>query len=136
MKKHKIIYIIKRMDNNEDDVVMYIIVNQSLDMGKGKVAAQVGHVVQMVIEDLLLKRNVTSEDIIAYNKWRRYGMAKIVLKANQEQMDKLILLPKSRHVRDHGRTQVPAGSLTAVAFIPLYVDKQKQNNQFKEYKLL
>jgi peptidyl-tRNA hydrolase len=117
----------------DDEYVMYLIINQSLDMGKGKIAAQVGHVVQMIIEDLLKRNNVSTDDVDIYNKWRRSGMAKIVLKTNQQQMDELILLPKSRHVRDHGRTQVPANSLTAVGFLPC---SKQHNYQFKDYKLL
>lgn len=110
---------------------MYIFVNTSLGMGKGKIGAQVGHVVQMVIEDLLLKNNVTQQDLMAYPRWKSSGMAKIVLKASQEEMDRLILLPHARYVRDAGRTQIPSGSLTAISFPPT-----ADGSPFSHYKLL
>ena len=38
---------------NDDEVVMYIIVNSDLKMGKGKIAAQVGHIVMHIMEALV-----------------------------------------------------------------------------------
>lgn len=36
-----------------DDYVMYIIINDDLKMQKGKIASQVGHAVQQLIENIL-----------------------------------------------------------------------------------
>jgi len=118
------------------DYVMYIVVNHSLAMGKGKIGAQVGHAVQMVIEDLLQKHNVTSEQLKLYQAWRHAGnMAKIVLKADQEQMLSLSSHKDARVVHDAGRTQIPAGSLTAIAFPPMLRNNDSQA-RFGSYGLL
>ncbi len=38
---------------NSKEFVMYIFVNNDLNMGKGKIAAQVGHIVEIMIEELV-----------------------------------------------------------------------------------
>lgn len=69
---------------------MYIFVNTDLKMEKGKIAGQVGHVVQKIIEKILIDLitienpdDKTKEIISNYIKWKTNGMAKIVLKATQ-----------------------------------------------------
>ena len=108
------------------DPVMYILVNSDLNMGKGKIAAQVGHVVQAIVEELCTKNNST------YREWKNSGSAKIVLKASRDEIEKHISLPNARHVIDEGRTQIPAGSLTVLGFLP----SRDMADILAKYKLL
>lgn len=107
---------------------MYLIVNNDLKMGKGKIAAQVGHVVGDIIE--YLTNNPTKE----YEIWKKSGHAKIVLKATESQILELCDIEESFFVRDQGRTQIPKDSLTVVGFPPVY--KSKIYDQIKKLKLL
>ena len=43
------------------DYVMYIFVNDDLKMSKGKIASQVGHVVQKIIEDIYENISINTE---------------------------------------------------------------------------
>jgi len=110
---------------------MYIIVNSSLKMGKGKIAAQVGHGVQKMTEYCL-----------EHNKelWTKYvnsGIPKIVLKTSQEQLLEVIDKTKNifkSYVIDEGRTQIAKNSLTAVSYIPLL--KEDVPDIFKDKEIL
>lgn len=99
-------------------VKMYIIINDTLKMGKGKMVAQGGHAVQFVTEKLV-RRN---DDI--YEEWKSNGFAKVVLKTSQDNMNAIMNVSSLpfEHVIDAGLTQVEPGSLTAIAFYP--VDNQ------------
>lgn len=108
--------------NNDSEIVQYIIVRNDLGMSPGKVAAQVGHGVELAIE----------KGSRYYPQWTPNSKpcAKIVLQANKEQMDSTI---SSFHehclakVIDEGRTEVPPGSLTVLALVPMpkYVAKSR-----------
>jgi PTH2 family peptidyl-tRNA hydrolase len=117
------------------DPVMYLIVNNDLNMSKGKIAAQVGHVVESIIEELVkaeftsTKKKSFLED---YNLWKRSGRAKIVLKANQEEIKDLSRLDNARCIIDAGLTQVAPGSMTVVGFLPSCTKKEI----FTKFKLL
>lgn len=115
---------------------MYIFVNSDLGMGKGKIAAQVGHVVQMVTDEILRghyeKRGPGLEAAFkVYKQWLSLGGRKIVLKASQQKLDELAQIPSSRKVYDAGKTQIPSGSLTVVGFFPCDLV-----TEFNEFKLL
>lgn len=100
----------------QENLKMYILVNDTLKMGKGKIASQVGHAVSQVTEHCVL----TSPEL-----WRTYitiGAPKIVLKATEEQMKEIILA--TQHMKytaviiDAGHTQIPSNSITTLAFLP------------------
>lgn len=93
---------------------MYIFVNTDLGMDKGKIAAQVGHGVQLMIEAILLHGVYKTN----YQEWKRSGIAKIVLKATGEQIARLSARDDAVHVIDAGMTQIPAGSMTVVVLPP------------------
>jgi len=116
---------------------MYLIVNNDLQMGKGKIAGQVGHA-SCAITRLLHGKNDSN-----YNKWLREGEAKIVLKATSSEI--LELLDKYNYentketnkclaVHDAGHTQIPANSLTVIGFFPVL--KSKAPVEIKKMKLL
>lgn len=95
---------------------MYILVNTSVKLSAGKIAAQVGHAVQK-----------TTTRCINTRKWTEYvrsSMPKIVLKIPSEELFASIL-DQTKHifksyVVDEGRTQCPPGTVTAVGYDPLY----------------
>jgi len=112
--------------NKEDEYVMYIVVNHSLKMGKGKIAAQACHSATRVVRFL---ENFPKRPLY-YNRWLNTNEPKIVLKASQEQMKEILEAHRiKRHedvkgywclyTIDCGRTQIKAGSLTTIAFRPM-----------------
>jgi PTH2 family peptidyl-tRNA hydrolase len=89
-----------------DEVKLYILINSSLKMGKGKMIAQACHGIQMYLMD--------NPDSF----W--YVMPKIVLKCPEDEMMRLQkeFPGKTYLVQDEGRTQIPAGSYTCLIFLP------------------
>lgn len=121
--------------NDLTQYYMYILVNTDLNMGKGKIAGQVGHVVGSITEKILTKSfesNTVQEDYLRYIKWKNDGGAKIILKATLEQITAFIDHPESIYIMDQGRTQIPANSLTVLGFYPSATLKEK----LKNFKLL
>ena len=108
--------------------IMYIFINTSLKMTPGKVAGQVGHLVQNIMEELLTLGN-KSKIYKRYLDWKADGCTKIVLKATQEQINELIKMNESFYIIDAGRTQIDPGSLTVVGFYPVIT------KAFTDYKL-
>jgi PTH2 family peptidyl-tRNA hydrolase len=99
--------------------VMYFVVNHGLQMGKGKVAAQVGHAAIMAFQRT---QSLASSSTIVSNKlkrWTKGGHKKVVLRATEAKMEEL----REAHpamtvaVRDYGLTQVPADSFTVLGFV-------------------
>lgn len=92
-----------------------IVVRRDLDMGKGKMAAQVAHASVGA-----LKRCRQS----AVDSWEDGGSKKVVLKASGE--DEILQLEKTAKrgkvpcflVRDAGRTQIEEGTVTALGIGP------------------
>jgi len=116
---------------------MYIIINNDLNMTKGKIAAQACHAACRVTRCLEGQNNAN------YKAWLRSGEAKIVLKGTEAKMLELIEKydnSKTRetnrcvNVIDAGLTQIPSGSLTAMAFFP--VQKKNAPPEIASYKLL
>ena len=112
------------------ELAQYIIINNSLGMGKGKIAAQSAHASVSVLEKV---------DSRVIGEWKENGMKKIVLKVNST--DELVnLFQKAKGelpcalIIDAGRTQIEAGSKTCFACGP--VEEAKGNKYFKDLKLL
>jgi PTH2 family peptidyl-tRNA hydrolase len=101
-------------------------VRNDLKMGKGKIAAQVGHAtIGIYQKNLKEKRDIMS-------KWLDEGQAKIVVKINSERdMNNLKYkaeqLGMCTHiVHDAGHTQVAEGSATVLVIGPDYDNRLKQ----------
>ena len=125
------------------------IVNKDLKMGKGKIAAQVGHgaILYMLeigtctctstVHDLKDKNHQMKNN---FKEWMKDGlMKKIVLKANKDQMLFLLgVLAKvniwNEIIFDKGLTQVPADSMTCIVVEPL--DEELADHYFIDLKLL
>ena len=92
-----------------------IVVNDSLKLPKGKLAAQVAHasVAAFLVADEEAKK-----------AWLKNGMPKVVLKGeNEEELLKLKTLAQVRGVpvhliEDAGRTVVPEGTITCLGLGP------------------
>lgn len=89
------------------DLRMYILVNEDVEMGKGKLAGQVGHAVNVMTFVLAKGHDST------LNEYMNGDIKKIVLYASQE---RLIELEKLGFIsiRDKGYTEVAPNTLTCV----------------------
>jgi PTH2 family peptidyl-tRNA hydrolase len=120
------------------ELYMYIVVNSDLKkMKKGKAMAQCCHSACMVMEELVLRHPKKLDN------WKNTGHAKIVLKASESVMRDLLDKYEEDHpsskiwcmsVEDEGRTQIPEGSLTTIAFCPMY--KSNRPEILKTLKLM
>lgn len=112
------------------ELVQYIIVNTSLGMNKGKIAAQCAHASVAVLDKV---------DGETAAEWKLQGMKKIVLKVKTTE-ELLELFEKAKRklpcalITDAGHTQVEAGSKTCFACGP--VEEKEGQKHFKELKLL
>jgi peptidyl-tRNA hydrolase, PTH2 family len=101
--------------SSKDDIKFVIVVRKDLDMGCGKIAAQVGHACSSVVYNNI-------DEI--YN-WINYGnQRKAVLKVKSEK-ELIELMKKARElrilttaIRDAGKTQVDPNTLTCCGFGP------------------
>lgn len=97
---------------------MVCIVNQSLKMGKGKIAAQVGHGAVMATMKAGMEKPINLE------QWFTTGQKKVCLKGRDaEHLLELEHQAKAAGVlttlvHDAGHTQIPSGSLTVLALGP------------------
>lgn len=130
-KSKEIIFDSKGKKLSDFEPVMYIFVNNSLSMDKGKLCSQVGHVVGKTVERLVKKS--TQE----YIDWSQCHCKKIVLKATEQQIAELTSFDGAISIHDAGRTQVAPNSLTVVGFPPRYMCNVPKNFYNKDmYKLL
>jgi PTH2 family peptidyl-tRNA hydrolase len=103
-----------------DELVMYIVINKEVDMGKGKIVSQAGHVM------INLALELVDHNPGLLNNYIKNGLhPKIVLKATLLEMQTLLdkYPNETVFVRDAGRTQIPANTLTAIAFYPATKNK-------------
>lgn len=106
-------------DSREDslldlNVTEYIIYNSDLNMSKGKLMAQACHA-QHKVTCFCLENPTT-----AYKSWDKGHMKKVCLRATEKQMRDLAQKPDAIPIYDAGTTEIPAGSLTVVAFPPMF----------------
>lgn len=100
------------------DHKLVVCVRTDLGMGKGKIAAQVGHA--SVKAALDAKRNAPK----AFDAWKRSGQAKVVVKV--QDLDELEGVERkardaglrTTRVTDAGRTQIASGTTTCLAVGP------------------
>ena len=125
-RRKKLPEIVMESWQREEEVKMVLVVNTELGMGKGKVAAQCGHAAVACFKAGLMEE----PQLVA--AWERTGQTKVVVRGGGE--ESLLAVSKAgrqagmvvSEVRDAGRSQVEAGSLTLVGLGPannLLIDK-------------
>lgn len=92
------------------DLRMYILVNQDIKIGKGKLAGQVGHAVNILVYKYL-KGSQEQREII--EEYMSGEIKKVILKAPQDILEELEKNNAIR-VRDKGYTQLEPNTLTCV----------------------
>jgi len=113
------------------------VINNDLNMGKGKLAVQVAHG-EVIYMNYLNK--IYSSGHTEFDAWMKDGvMKKVVLKANfGDFIDLCWVLDKQKIwyslVRDLGLTQVPKDSLTCIVTEPL--EEELTDKLFGHLKLL
>lgn len=120
-------------DGSSSEPKMYILINTDLGMGKGKMVGQGGHVIRRLTTR---SNHLCFDEHQLWDSWIDQGETKIVLRATTSQLESFIENYENScvFVRDAGRTQIPAGSLTAVGFFPML--SKDGEVMFKDYKLL
>lgn len=101
---------------------MVIVVRSDLDMGKGKIAAQVAHAAVSLVLDILSSSNEDWKKWL--NEWLSIGQPKIVLKVPN--LDELIkryekakeLKLPTTIIEDAGKTQLEPGTITCIGIGP------------------
>lgn len=97
---------------------MVLIVRNDLGMSKGKTGAQCAHAAIMCYEQCLRQQPALA------NAWLHLGQPKVVLRANSlKELDELSKAARKANVvhgvvRDAGRTQVAAGTVTVLGIGP------------------
>lgn len=120
------------------------IINQDLNMSKGKIAVQVAHGEVYYIEEVLetIFENETLTKYDNYVKWRydeNELMKKVVLKGNEKEMNSILSELAIKKiavfsVHDKGLTQVAPNSFTCVCVEPLL--EEQCTELFGHLKLL
>jgi peptidyl-tRNA hydrolase, PTH2 family len=118
--------------NQEDPIVMYLIVRESLGMSIGKTAAQCAHASQMLIlkhqeeldyfDDSVEYPYTFAEQLSLFKEWLNTSFRKVVLRADdkewakikEEFKDKLMVV-----VVDAGLTEIASGSETVIGLWPM-----------------
>ena len=104
------------------DYYSIFLIRKDLNMGKGKIAAQVGH----ASLGLFLKVSKTNPKIAEF--WSQQNFPKkFYFVLNEDDMDEKLFISKElnlniKKIRDAGRTQIPSGSATVAAIGPITED--------------
>ncbi|OGF36108.1 hypothetical protein A2468_01610 [Candidatus Falkowbacteria bacterium RIFOXYC2_FULL_46_15] len=108
-----------KQEKDPNELIMYLIVNQELNMSPPKIGIQMAHVATNISNHMMwagIGSHFSSEKYKRYEKWLHHNgneQKKIALKARQSYLIRLVALGFF-HIRDKGYTEVPAGSLTCV----------------------
>ena len=109
----------------DSPVKLVLVINNDLKMGKGKIAAQAGH----ASVSATMKAGEKSPSTL--DSWLKSGQKKVCLKTNYDDLIDLENEAKSIgiqtiRINDAGKTQIPSGSLTVIAFGPDDEEKLEQ----------
>lgn len=115
--------------SQEDPIVMYFIVKESLNMSIGKTAAQCAHASQMLLLKYfnLQNKDLTKseiEQVDIFDDWLDSSFRKVVLRADDKEFEKVKTECKNKVVvKDNGLTEIAAGSETVIGLMPIYKSK-------------
>jgi len=124
----------ERFVKNNQPLKMVFVINHELKMGKGKIAAQVGHA---AVKATLQSGELRPELLDA---WLSTGQKKVCVKGHDvRQLEKIEHQAKHHQIltskiHDAGHTQIPAGSYTVLALGP--DEEEKLDALTGELKLL
>ena len=124
----------ERFVKNDQPLKMVFVINHALKMGKGKIAAQVGHA---AVKATLQSGELRPELLDA---WLSTGQKKVCVKADDVRQLEQIEQQAKHHqiltskIHDAGHTQIPAGSYTVLALGP--DEEEKLDALTGELKLL
>lgn len=93
-----------------DQHAMYILVNEDIKIGKGKIAGQVGHAVSTYIYRFVIQKGIESR---VFSSYMEKEQIKIILKCSEEKLLELEMAGYTT-IRDKGYTQLPPNTLTCV----------------------
>ncbi len=107
-----------KVTRSDEEYKVVVLVRTDLDMGKGKMAAQVGHAsVELALRAQKMDRK-------SFDSWMSGGQKKVVLKVSGKD-EMLSVMNEARSnglytviITDAGRTQVEPGSMTCVGIGP------------------
>lgn len=147
MRDHEMKEAAEARASQEDPIVMYLIVHESLNMSIGKTAAQCAHASSMLMieyfdlkeESRKLQKRVIEQAnpqlqdalkveyaglnrrLSIYGEWMSSSFRKVVLRASDKEWEKVKeeLKDSILIVRDAGLTEVAAGSETVIGVWPL-----------------
>jgi peptidyl-tRNA hydrolase len=122
--------------NQEDPIVMYLVVRETLGMGVGKIAAQCAHASQMLLlkyvrhlyeDPYQMMKSAPDWNVkeggdmwyVDFCEWLNSSFRKVVLKADDKEWAKLKELPNHIIVVDAGLTEIASGSETVLGFFPM-----------------
>lgn len=138
----------------DNPLVMYIIINEELGMSPGKLAAQVGHGIQLIMQDYYELDNFSQRSpsaamslfdeeiniIQRMDLWLHTEMenkyTKVTLRADKKEFEKI----KAEFgknlalVIDAGKTEIPAGSETVIILYPLFKNENKTIKRLQTLK--
>lgn len=121
----------------ENPIIMYLIVRESLNMSIGKTAAQCGHASQMLIlkffeenKNLAFMCDVAYDNYLQYKDifaaWLKTSFRKVVLKADEKEWVKVkdAFSGYSKVVVvDAGLTELQPNTETVIGLMPMYKDQ-------------
>lgn len=120
--------------NQEDPLVMYLVVKESLNMGAGKVGAQCAHGAQMLLLDYLKRLERSKSGLLKignhmeiFQQWLDTSFRKVVLKADDREWQKIIDhfdVGDIVIVCDAGLTEVEPGTNTVICIWPMFKSQQ------------
>lgn len=116
------------------DLIQYYIVDHSLKMRKGKIAAQVAHGAMYAMNYYFECQDESYLNI--FESWLNADIKKCILKGAAEDLNKAEeeFGKRCSVVKDNGHTQVPVGSRTVVV-LPV-MDKSEAPEWIKNLQLL
>jgi len=125
--------VVARKDQ-EDPIVMYLIVRESLGMSIGKTAAQCAHASQMLLLEYLDQKGQQEcfgdmpsdpkDRVSTFEKWLDSSFRKVVLKADEKEWNNVLKEFSCLHnyiiVTDAGLTELAANTDTIIGVFPMY----------------
>jgi PTH2 family peptidyl-tRNA hydrolase len=111
---------------------MYILVNKDIKIGKGKLAGQVGHAVNVYIYHMM-NDDIPQQQII--HDYMNGEIKKIILYDTQEHLEKFEQLGFTR-IRDKGYTQLEPNTLTCINLGILDSETDEMMDYLKTLKLV